>query len=164
MLHCQSKQNKVITGIGLVSPLGNDQGEFWDNLGKGTDPVKRISLFDTKRFKVHKAAQIEDQSFGFKEDANILMSDRTTLFIASALLNAVKDAGINLDRDNAYEAGIFAGLCSGSIEKTVGFLKEVINEHEFASPSLFPFSILNAPSSRAALLANIKSFFKFIIR
>jgi len=85
----------VITGISVLSPIGENKDEFWTNLTNGVSGIKDITLFDVDKYKSKKAGEITD--FNAKEylgKKGIRHIDRTSLLVSSAAKLAMVDASI----------------------------------------------------------------------
>ena len=63
------KRRVVVTGLGIISPIGNDIDTFWENVKKGTVGIGEITKFDTTDFKVKLAAEVKDFDWGFDSNA-----------------------------------------------------------------------------------------------
>src|SRR5215472_1957579 len=88
----------VITGMGVVSSLGESLHSFWESLCVGRSGVSSLTLFDTSQFKVHFGGQVRDWDpvarFGVKEARHL---DRFAQFALSAGTAAVEDSGMNFE-------------------------------------------------------------------
>ena len=105
----------VVTGIGAISPVGNDIKTFWDNLTAGVNGIDKISRFDTEPFKSKLAAEVK--GFDPLEHFEKLFANKTDLYTLYALTSAdeaVKDSGIigNIDPD---ELSVYFGSGTGGI-------------------------------------------------
>lgn len=104
----------VITGLGLVTPLGIDTERFWEGLISGRVAVDRITRFDAAGFPSQIAAQVDDfDPSAFMQRRRLQWTDRFSQFAVVAALLACKDASISL-RGRA-DAGVFTGSALGGI-------------------------------------------------
>lgn len=149
-----------LTGIGVISASGIGKEEFWHSLFKAEDVVSKILSFDTQEFKTKVAAEVKD----FKPEVllkgkSLRNLDKNALLLASAVKLAIDDSGIVIDDKNTDSVGIATGTTFSHLWSVLEFDKEVFIEGiNFASPSLFPSTVLNAASSQAAILFNIQGF------
>src|SRR5438093_12219534 len=97
----------VITGMGVVTALGNTLDRFWSNLCEGKSGVGPLTLFDTTKFKVHFGGQVRDWHpealFGTKEARRL---DRFAQFALAASRSAVPDAGVAFETLRPYRGGV----------------------------------------------------------
>lgn len=100
----------VVTGIGAVSPVGNNVNDMWTALIAGESGVGYITSFDTTTFETKIAAEVKNF------DMDIYLSrkqaqrmDRFTQFAVAASLQAVQSARLTIDFTNAYDCGVILG-------------------------------------------------------
>jgi 3-oxoacyl-[acyl-carrier-protein] synthase II len=103
----------VVTGIGVVTPLGRELAEFWQNLVGGASAVRQISLFDASNFPVRIAAQVPDSVFNcskpFGDRRNFKVMNRATKFAVAASDDAVRDAGLSAGEVAPEHLGVVVG-------------------------------------------------------
>jgi 3-oxoacyl-[acyl-carrier-protein] synthase II len=144
-----SYRRVVVTGIGVISPIGNDLKSFWGNLVEGKSGIREITQFDSFTFDCHIAGEVRDfdPKLYFKNPKDIRRSDRYThLAMASAKL-ALEDSGIDLERVDRSRFGVLMG--SG-----IGGLKTLEDQHTIlmnkgparVSPFMVPMMIVNMAS------------------
>lgn len=150
----------MITGVGVISPIGIGKEEFWQSLKEGRSGIRRISVFDPGLFKAHLAGEVinfDVESFlGAKGLRNI---DRSTRFLCSAAKLALEDAGFEITADNTDDVGVATGTTISVIWNISEFSKEAAEEGpQFVNPAGFPGTTINAPSSQVSIRFNIKGF------
>jgi 3-oxoacyl-[acyl-carrier-protein] synthase II len=104
----------VVTGLGLVTPVGIGREEAWANLLAGVSGIKPVSSFDTSRFEVHVGAEVE----GFHPEGLIRKLDpgalgRASHLAVAAARMAVADGGLDLQTVDPARAGVAMGTTSG---------------------------------------------------
>lgn len=118
----------VITGIGLVTPLGIGRAETWQALLAGRSGIAPISLFDCSAFRVRIAGEVKDwDATRFVERKKLKEMDRFTEFALGASAMAIQDAQLELSDEDRDEAGCFIGVGLGglfTLEKTKQTLME----------------------------------------
>ncbi len=146
----------VITGISILSPLGVNKEEFWNNLTNGVSGIKDITLFDVSRYKSKKAGEISDfDAKVFLGKKGIRHIDRTSLLVSSAAKLVMEDAGITHEIYSEDDLGIVIGSTYGSIGSISSFDLEGLEEGPtFVNPMDFPNTVLNAPASRVSIFCN----------
>jgi len=109
------KRRVVVTGLGLVTPLGTDVKTVWKRLLKGESGVGRITLFDASSFPTKIAAEVKewDVSDIGENPKDWENQDRHTRFAVGAGTKAVRDSGIELDKINPTRFGIYTGAGEG---------------------------------------------------
>ena len=105
----------VITGMGVVSPVGNDVPTYWDNLCQGVSGIAPVDCFDASELPTRIAGMAEDvvpEGFGKKE---LRRADRYTLFALHASDQAWAQAGLDIDREVPERCGVIVGSGIGGI-------------------------------------------------
>ncbi|MCF0142614.1 MAG: beta-ketoacyl-[acyl-carrier-protein] synthase II, partial [Parasporobacterium sp.] len=142
----------AITGLGVVSPLGNDVETFWNNIKSGKCGIGDITKFDTTNYKVKVAAEVKDFDVSpYMEKMDILHSDIYTHFAMGAACQAMEDSGIQgtVEKDRI---GVMIGSGIGGIDT---FMKEhnklIEKGPKRVSPFFIPMMIPNMASSMIAI-------------
>src|SRR5436309_2452232 len=112
-----TERRVVITGLGVVSPLGNDLDTFWTSLIAGKCGVDKITSFDAANFDTQIAAEVKnfDPTPAFPSPKEIRRTDRFSQFGVYAGYQAMKDAGLDLDREDRDGIGVFLGSGIGGL-------------------------------------------------
>ncbi len=145
----------VVTGMGALTPLGNDLQSYWNGLSNGVSGADKITLFDTSKFKSTFACEVKDfnpEDFMDRKEARKM--DRFAQFAHVTTEEAIKDAGLDLEKIDKSKIGVIWG--SG-----IGGLTSFFNESvEFAkgdgTPRFSPFFITKMISDIAGGLVSIK--------
>ncbi|RAV01954.1 beta-ketoacyl-ACP synthase II [Paenibacillus sp. YN15] len=144
----------VITGGGVISPLGNDVESFWSRLVRGESGIGLIGSFDTARHKVKIAGEVKEfdpaARFGLKEARRM---DRFCQFALAAAEQAFTQAGFRDDGIDRERMGVYVGSGIGGIQTLMG-QGELLAARgpERVSPTLVPMMIANM----AAAMISIK--------
>ncbi len=97
----------AVTGVGAITPIGNDAPSFWDALIHGKSGISHITKFDTEQFEVKIAAEVKgfevSQFIDFKEARRM---DPFTHYGLIAADEAIKDAGLNFDKEDPSKTGV----------------------------------------------------------
>ena len=153
-------KNVVITGIGILSPIGIGRDIYWDGLFKGKTGFKTISLFDKTPFNVHVAGEITDF------DPTLLLGkkglrtlDRSTRLLISAVKLSLDDANLQITDENTNSVGVSVGTTFGSLHSISQFDREgLIEGPRYVNPSHFPNTVINSPASQVSIRFKIKGF------
>lgn len=152
------KRRVVITGMGAVTPIGNDVETFWEAVKKGVTGIGPITKFDTTEYKVKLAAEVK--GFVAKERMDFKAAKRMELFsqyAVAAAMEAFAQAGIDMAKENPYRAGV-------SIGSGIGGLSIMESEHEKiltkgptrVNPFLIPMMISNMAAGNVAIALGLK--------
>src|SRR2546423_9748387 len=98
----------VITGLGLVTPIGAGRDVFWKNLTSGVNGIGPVESFDTSAFPVHIGAEVKD----FNPDGHATLGRGSQLAVAAARM-ALEDSGIDLGSRDRSRIGVSMGTTSG---------------------------------------------------
>ena len=107
----------VVTGMGALTPIGNNVGEYWDGLINGKSGSNPITHFDPEKFKTKFACEIKN--FDFKEyfgRKEIRRLDKFAQYAMVASDEAIEDSGINLDTVDKFRIGVIWGAGIGGLE------------------------------------------------
>jgi 3-oxoacyl-[acyl-carrier-protein] synthase II len=144
-----TERRVVVTGLGIVSPLGNDVATFWDNLVAGKCGVDKISAFDPSKFDTQIAAEVKnfDPLPAFPSPKEVRRADRFGQFGVYAGWRALQDSGLDLEKVNLDEVGAFFGSGIGGL-RTVSDQHTILLERgpDRLSPFMIPMLILNMAS------------------
>lgn len=148
----------VITGMGVVTALGNALESFWTGLLEGKSGVGPLTLFDTTDFKVHFGGQVRDWNpdalFGTKEARRL---DRFAQFALLAAQSAVEDSGIDFSRMEPYRAGVMIGSGIGGLHEFEEQHRNLIEKGPSRiSPFTIPKLMVNAASGQVSIKYGIK--------
>ena len=131
----------VVTGIGAVTPLGNNAPETWENVKNGVSGAGPITKFDASLFKTHFACEVKNfDPKQYIDRKAVNKMDLYTQYAMVSAMEAVKDSGMDLEQVNKERIGVIYGVGIGGINT---FEKEVSNYalHEAEGPKYNPFFI-----------------------
>ncbi len=144
-----TERRVVITGMGAVTPLGHQVDTFWANLIGGQCGVGPITRFDAAKFDTQIAAEVKDFDPlpALPSPKEIRRTDRFAQFAAYAGWQALLDSGLDLDKENRDEIGVFIGSGIGGLQ-TVSEQCKVLLERgpDRLSAFMIPMLILNMGS------------------
>ncbi|MBD1391714.1 beta-ketoacyl-ACP synthase II [Mucilaginibacter glaciei] len=107
----------VVTGLGVVSAVGNDVAGFWNNIVEGNSPAKAITRFNPEKFKTQFATQIIDLDPKLYLDRNdIKRSDLYTQYALIAAKQAIDDSGFDINTMSPFDVGVIFGTAQGGME------------------------------------------------
>ena len=123
----------VVTGLGALTPIGNNIPEYWEALVNGKSGAAPITYFDTEKFKTRFACEVKGfTATDFLDRKEARKMDRFTQYAMVASDEAIADANLNLDEVNKLRVGVIWGAGIGGLET---FQQEVLN---YAAGVMFP--------------------------
>jgi 3-oxoacyl-[acyl-carrier-protein] synthase II len=152
------RRRVVITGLGAVTPMGNDVPTVWNNLLAGRSGIDHITRFDTTDLKVKIAAEVKDFDaegiFGRRE---VRRNDPVTLFAMEAARQAVEDADLVIEGETQQRAGAVIGTGIGGV-LTLLQNYDIINTAgpNRVSPFMIPMMMSNAPSAAVSIAHGLR--------
>ena len=154
-----SERRVVITGLGVVSPLGNDVDTLWKHVVAGQCGIDRITHFDPAPFDTQIAGEVRgfDPSPAFPSPKDARRSDRFAQFGVHAAWQALKDSGLDLQKVDLDEVGVFIGSGIGGLETTAE--QHTILLHRGPgrlSPFMIPMLILNMASGLFSMFYKLR--------
>jgi len=148
----------VVTGIGLVTPVGLDRKTTWDSLLESKSGIDYISLFDAEGFESRIAAEVNDFDaapiLGRKETRRL---DRFAQFACVAALEALEDAGLDMANEDPDRVGVLIGSGVGGIMTITEQHKILLNKGpKRVSPFLVPMMLGDMASGQVSMMIGAK--------
>ncbi len=143
----------VITGMGVISPLGLDLPTTWQNLIQGRSGIRPITLFDTTDFRVTMAGEAHGfDATNYMPAKDARRADRFTQFAIAALEEALAQSGLEVDSHNAQDVGVIVGSGMGGIA-TYTVELDILREKgpRRVSPLLVPMITIDVAAVQIAL-------------
>lgn len=153
-----SKRRVVVTGLGIVSPLGNDLASNWDAIVNGRSGIGPITHFDTTGFATTIGGMVRDfDSLQWMPAKDAKKMDPFIHYGVAATLMAMRDAGLEVTEANAERIGTIIGSGIGGLH---GIEEQTIRYHEGGprkiSPFYVPSTIINMLPGQITLMTGIK--------
>lgn len=148
----------VITGYGVVSPIGIGIDDFWNSLASGKSGISRVSSFDASQFSSQICAEVKDfQPEKYIDKKKIRKMDRFSQLAFAAAKMAIENAKLDMEKEDPFRVGVIVG--SG-----IGGLSTVAAEHKVllekgprrVSPFMIPMLITNIAAGEIAIAYNIQ--------
>ncbi len=148
----------VVTGMGIVSPLGLDATRTWEGLVAGRSGVGYITRFDPHMLETHFGAEVVDfdpEAYIDRKEARRM--DRYAQFAVAAAIQAVEHAGLRIDDSNAYDIGVIIGSGAGGISSMLEQYEVLLDRGAArVSPFLAPMMIADMGPGQIAINLGIK--------
>ena len=149
----------VVTGLGVVTPLGNDLATFWQRLIAGECGIDRITSFDATGFETQIAGEVKglDLTPAFPSPKEIRRTDRFSQYGVHAGWQALQDTGADLDELNRDEIGVILGSGIGGLETTTAQVKVLLERGPGRlSPFMIPMLIGNMASGLFSMYNHLR--------
>lgn len=138
----------VVTGMGAVTPLGVGVKKYWENLVKGKSGIAPITLFDPVDIESKVAGEVKDfDPLDYMDKSEARRNDRFTQFIYVASDEAVKDSGLDFEKEDKDRIGVFIGSGIGGLQTLIDQHNVFLNKGpKRVSPFLIPMMIADMAS------------------
>ena len=152
------RRRVVITGVGAVTPVGNDVPSFWAAIRAGKCGIGPITHFDTTNFKASLAAEVKDfQPENVLDRKELRHMDRFTQFAMVAAHEAMQDSGLDMEKEDATRCGTnvssgIGGMGTTEAEHSKGLAKGF----DRISPFYIPMTIANMAAGQIAIAFGLK--------
>ncbi|MGH8812841.1 MAG: beta-ketoacyl-ACP synthase II [Advenella sp.] len=152
------KRRVVITGLGIVSPVGNTVPQAWDNIVNGRSGIDRITRFDASGFNAQIAGEVKD--FDVTQYLSAKEAKQMDTFIhygIAASVDAWKDAGLTVTEENADRIGAIVSSGIGGLQRIEETQTEYLAKGpRRISPFFVPASLINLISGQVSILLGLK--------
>ncbi|MDU0200456.1 beta-ketoacyl-ACP synthase II [Paenibacillus sp. MAH-36] len=148
----------VVTGMGVITPIGNQVDRFWQNLINGTSGISTIDHMDVSEYKTSIAGVVRDfdaeAAVGRRE---VRRMDRYTQFAIAATKQAMEDANLTIDATNEERVGVYIGSGIGGIHTILDNYRTLLSRGPSrVSPTVVPMMIANMAAAQVSILFGAK--------
>lgn len=142
----------VVTGLGAITPIGNDAETFWKNLIEGKNGIDKVTRFDTTDFKATLAAEVKDfDPLLYMDKHSVRKNDLFTQYALAAAQNAIEDSGLE-GKFDAERTGVYVGSGIGGIGTNCEEYKSLLEKGpRRVSPLFVPKMISNIAAGNIAI-------------
>ncbi len=152
------RRRVVVTGMGILSPIGNSVEEAWQNAANGVSGIGPIQRFDASDLPVTFGGEVRNfdplAAFGPREARRM---DRLTHLAVEAARQAIEDSALEITPDNCYDVGVIVGSGIGGIDTIIEGVKRIIEKGSHSiSPLLVPMMIPDAPAAKISIMWNLR--------
>jgi 3-oxoacyl-[acyl-carrier-protein] synthase II len=153
-----SKRRVVVTGLGIVSPVGNDVASAWTSILSGRSGIAAVTRFDTVNFSTHFAGEIREldlEPYMSAKDARRM--DAFMQYGVVAGMQAMRDSGLVVTEANSERIGVLMGSGMGGLESIEETYDKYLETHspKKVSPFFIPASIINLVSGHLSIAFNV---------
>ena len=152
------KRRVVISGLGAVSPIGNDVDTMWDSIKEGKCGIDEITHFDTSEYRVKLAAEVKDLDMEkYLKKREIKFNDRFTTFARIAAMQAMDDSSIDLENVDKNRFGVIIASGIGGIETIENAQMNMEKRGPSkVSPYFIPMCLINLAAGNVAIDFGLK--------
>ncbi|WP_019153248.1 beta-ketoacyl-ACP synthase II [Robertmurraya massiliosenegalensis] len=155
-----TKRRVVVTGIGAVTPLGNDAETTWKKIQEGVSGVGVLTRLNPDDYPAKVVAEVKDfnvEEYIDKKDARKM--DRFTHYAVAASVMAVKDAGLDINDDNSHRVGVWIGSGIGGMETFENQFETFLNKgYRRVSPFFVPMMIPDMAAGQVSITLGARGF------
>lgn len=148
----------VVTGMGAITPIGNNIEEFWNNIKRGKSGIDPITYFDTTDYRCKLAAEVKDfDPTQYMDKKSARRMEQFCQFAVAAAGQAITDAGLNMEQEDPYRVGCSVGSGIGSLqafEREYDRLKE--KGPGRVGPLMVPLMISNMAAGNVSIAYGLK--------
>jgi len=153
------KKRVVVTGLGIISPVGNDIPNFWQALKDGQSGVGKLTTFDASEFDSRIAGEVKNfdpnlYGISFKDTKRM---EKFVQYAIAAAKQAISDAGLDLDKEDRNRIGVIVGSGIGSLDIIEEEHKVLLAKGPSRlSPFLIPMLLVNEAAGQVAIAFGLK--------
>ena len=152
------KRRVVVTGMGAITPIGNDTESFWNSVKEGITGIGEITKFDTTDYKVKLAAEVKN--FNVKERMDFKAAKRMEEFSQYAVVaakEAFENAGLDMTKEDPFRVGVSIGSGIGGLAVMESEHTKIVNGNPGkVNPLLIPRMISNMAAGNVAIALGLK--------
>ena len=157
-----SKRRVVVTGLGAVTPIGNNVKDFWAGIREGKVGIGPITKFDTTDYKVKIAAEVKD--FNAKDHMDPRSARRMDPFCqyaVTAAKEALEDSGIDMEKEDSFRAGVIVGSGIGSLPQVENNYEKILTKGPGkVNPLMVPMMISNMAAGNISIQFGLRGKLK----
>lgn len=148
----------VVTGLGVISPIGNEIDTFWKNVKDGVCGIDKVTRFDASAFACQVAGEVKDfEPTQYIDRKEAKRMDRYTHFAVAAAKMALADSGLDLEKEDMNRFGVITGSGIGGIETFEAQSKTMLEKGPGrVSPFFIPMMISNIAAAQIAIMTGAK--------
>lgn len=144
----------VVTGMGVISPLGNDVSTFWSKLANGESAISTIDTLDISMYKSTMAGIVRgfdpEKAVGSRD---VRRMDRFCQFAVAASKQAIEDAALNVEAEDKERIGVYIGSGVGGLQTLLDNYRTLLNRGPGrVSPTVVPMMIANMAAAQVSIM------------
>ncbi len=152
------KRRVVITGVGVLSPIGNDREAFWNRLIRGESGIGPVTRFDASNYATQIAGEVKDfDPLDYMERKEARRMDRFVQFAVAAAKMAMEDAALDMEKEDPNRVGLYIGSGIGGLATWEEQHKVLLEKGpRRVSPFFIPMMIANMAAGQVSIMTGAK--------
>ena len=152
------KTRVVVTGLGVITPIGNDVDSFWNGIKNKEVGIGPITCFDTADFKCRLAAEVKDfDPKAYMDNKTARRMERFSQFAVAAASQALAQSGLNMEQEDPFRVGVSIGSGIGSLQEIERGCKKLEEKGPSrVNPLMVPIMISNMAAGNVAIQYGMK--------
>ena len=152
------KKRVVVTGLGAVTPIGNSVEEFWNSIKENKVGIDTITAFDASEFKAKVAGEVKNfDPKAYMDAKTAKRMEKFCQYAVAASKEAIEDAGLDMEKEDAYRVGVSIGSGTGSLQALEREHKRLLEKGPSRiAPLLVPLMITNMAAGNVSIQFGLK--------
>ena len=152
------KRRVVVTGVGVLSPIGNDRETFWNRLIRGESGIGPVTRFDPSNFPTQIAGEVKDfDPLDYMERKEARRMDRFVQFAVAATKMALQEAALDMEKEDPNRVVVYIGSGIGGLATWEEQHKVLLNKGpRRVSPFFIPMMIANMAAGQVSIMTGAK--------
>lgn len=152
------KTRVVVTGLGVITPIGNDVDSFWNGIKNKEVGIGPITCFDAADFKCRLAAEVKDfDPKAYMDNKTARRMERFSQFAVAAASQALAQSGLNMEQEDPFRVGVSIGSGIGSLQEIERGCKKLEEKGPSrVNPLMVPIMISNMAAGNVAIQYGMK--------
>ncbi|HIR00468.1 MAG TPA: beta-ketoacyl-ACP synthase II [Candidatus Scybalocola faecavium] len=152
------KRRVVVTGMGAITPIGNNVNEYWESLKAGKVGIGPITYFDASDYKATLAAQVKDfNAKDYMDPKAARRMETFSQFAVAAAKEAMEDSGLDMSKEDPYRVGVSIGCGVGSLQRMESEEHKLVTKGPSRiSPLMVPMLISNMAAGNVSIQFGLK--------
>lgn len=152
------KKRVVVTGLGAVTPIGNSVEEFWNSIKENRVGIDTITAFDASEFKAKVAGEVKNfDPKSYMDAKTAKRMEKFCQYAVAASKEAIEDAGLDMEKEDAYRVGVSIGSGTGSLQALEREHKRLLEKGpNRIAPLLVPLMITNMAAGNVSIQFGLK--------
>ncbi len=149
----------VVTGMGVITPIGNNMKDFWSNIKKGTTGFGPITYFDTTDYRAKLAAEVKDfKASDYMDGKSARRMEKFCQYAVAATKEAIESSGLNLEKEDRTRIGVSVGSGIGDLMIIEKEYEKVLNNNgpKRTNPLFVPLMISNMAAGNVSINFGLK--------
>lgn len=147
------KERVVVTGMGVITPVGNNVEDFWNSVKAGKTGFGKITAFDTSDFKTSLAAEVKNfNAADYMDKRTARRMELFSQYAVAASKEAVENAGLDMEREDPFRVGVCVSSSVGSLQAMEKEEKRLLEKGPGrVGPLLIPMMISNMAAGNVSI-------------